>query len=83
MYYCFSQSYSIQKCQKSSRFAGFAPRYPVFHDVLVFKRENIIVGAAKICFSCQKRVFFGESFSDDALQREIEYERLKEILKNN
>jgi hypothetical protein len=56
---------------------------PVFHDVLVFKRENIIVGAAKICFSCQKRVFFGESFSDDALQREIEYERLKEILKNN
>lgn len=55
----------------------------VFRDVLVFKKENEPVAVIRICFSCQEyRVVLKHGVVAKKLVRNIDYKRLKDILKN-
>jgi len=53
---------------------------PVFRDVLVFKKDNGIVGVAKICFECQKIVLIGCEAPSRYFGQKGEYQELYRIL---
>lgn len=53
---------------------------PIFRDVLVFKKDNNIVGIAKICFECQKIVLIGCEPPSRHFGQKGEYQELYRIL---
>lgn len=55
---------------------------PVFRDILVFKKDNNIVGIAKICIGCMKNEIFGAKVNTDYFGQNGDYEKLEKILRN-
>lgn len=50
----------------------------IFRDVLVFQKNNKIVGVVKICFDCGKYYSIGENLPDFNFEK---YDELQELLK--
>jgi hypothetical protein len=56
---------------------------PTFRDVLVFKKDDSIVGFAKICFGCRKIVLIGCEPPSAHFGQKGEYEKLYQTLHGN
>jgi hypothetical protein len=53
---------------------------PYYRDILIFKKQNAIVGYAKICFSCQQEIIVGTNRNTSSFNSQETFEVLKEIL---
>jgi hypothetical protein len=53
---------------------------PIFRDILIFKKDNSIVGVAKICFTCQTILLIGCNPLFPYFGQKGEYEVLKQLL---
>ena len=70
--FCFDENQSIN---------GFMTAcIPFYNDILVFKKENKIVGIAKICFKCEQSTFTESDINTDAFGAKDEFKKLKNIL---
>ncbi|QTV06187.1 hypothetical protein [Faecalibacter bovis] len=53
---------------------------PSYRDILIFKKENEIIGIAKICFQCGQHAISGASGETDWFGGDGDYEKLEKIL---
>lgn len=53
----------------------------VYRDILVFKKNNNVVGLAKICFDCKAHHILGTSISTEGFGQNGDYEKLENLLK--
>ena len=53
----------------------------VYRDILIFKKENKVIGTAKVCFSCKANQIKGTTANTDNFGQEGDYEKLKNILR--
>ncbi|MBI3220120.1 MAG: hypothetical protein HYZ44_11460 [Bacteroidetes bacterium] len=53
---------------------------PVFHDLLVFKKNNKTVGYARICFGCDQIVIVGSKQDSASFGESSDFDKLKELL---
>lgn len=53
---------------------------PEFHDILIFRRNNKIIGMAKISFDCLRHQMIGERYNDSNFGQSGEYKELEKIL---
>jgi len=54
--------------------------WPVYRDVLIFRRRNKISGMAKICFECEKHQIIGSELETWNFGQSEDYKLLKEEL---
>ena len=52
----------------------------LYRDILIFKKQNKVVGTAKICFSCLAHQIKGTNANTDNFGQEGDYGRLEKIL---
>ncbi len=52
----------------------------VYHDILIFKKENKTTGFAKICFSCDQSVITGTPQNTDEFGQSGDYKKLYKLL---
>lgn len=53
----------------------------IFRDVLIFRKDNAIVGIAKLCFGCGGSYFVGTDANTSQFGKSKEYEILLQILR--
>ena len=53
----------------------------VYRDILIFKKDNKVVGTAKICFECMDHQINGATGNTESFGQDGDYEKLKKILK--
>jgi hypothetical protein len=54
---------------------------PVYNDILVFKKENQIIGIAKICFGCNEIHVVGTAADTDRFGSCLGYQKLAKLLR--
>ncbi|MCX2745341.1 hypothetical protein OO013_15795 [Mangrovivirga sp. M17] len=54
--------------------------FPIYRDILVFKKNNQIVGIAKICFGCSGSYFIGTKVTTKGFGTPEDYDKLEKIL---
>lgn len=52
----------------------------IYRDILIFKKQNKIVGTAKICFGCMANEIKGTAANTENFGQDGDYEKLKNIL---
>jgi|SRR5688572_9430095 len=52
----------------------------IYRDILVFKKDNEIIGTAKICFSCNQKVITGAKFNTGEFGQSGDYGKLYKLL---
>lgn len=55
---------------------------PVYRDIFIFKKNNNIIGIAKVCIECEDTYFFGEKVNTFWFGNNLEYFWLKELVCN-
>ena len=55
---------------------------PVYRDILIFKKNEKIIGVAKICFGCEQNIIIGTKANTVNFGHNGDYGRLKNILNN-
>lgn len=70
-------------CEKNYEELVSTACIPVYRDVLIFKRQNKIIGTAKICFDCGYHVIAGAKVNTDAFGQYGDYEKLQKLLYQN
>lgn len=55
---------------------------PFYRDVLVFKKNNQIVGISKICFQCALHSTVGTNKNTEQLGQNGDYKKLEQLLRN-
>lgn len=53
----------------------------VYRDILIFKKQNKIVGTAKICFGCMANEIQGTTANTDNFGQDGDYDKLENILR--
>ena len=53
---------------------------PVFRDILLFKKDNRIVGTARICFDCGQHVITGTTINTEGFGQSGDYGKLYNLL---
>ena len=53
----------------------------VYRDILIFKKDNKVVGTAKVCFGCMANQINGTTANTENFGQEGDYERLEKILR--
>lgn len=53
----------------------------VYRDILIFKKDDKVVGTAKICFDCMANQIHGTTANTENFGQEGDYERLEKILR--
>ena len=53
----------------------------VYRDILIFKKDNKIVGTAKICFGCMANEITGTTANTDNFGMDGDYEKLADLLR--
>lgn len=56
---------------------------PFYNDILIFKKNNNVVGISKICFQCNLQETLGTKLNTEQLGQNGDYEKLQNILKKN
>ncbi len=54
----------------------------IYRDILIFKKNDQVIGTAKICFSCMANQIKGSAAMIDNFGQEGDYDRLGELLRN-
>lgn len=52
----------------------------VYRDILIFKKDNQVVGTAKVCFGCMANQIKGTTANTENFGQDGDYERLSKIL---
>ena len=52
----------------------------IYRDILVFKKENKIIGTAKLCFSCDQSVITGTTLNTEEFGQSGDYKKLFRLL---
>jgi len=52
----------------------------IYRDILVFKKDNKIIGTAKICFGCNQKVITGAVVNTDEFGQSGDYGKLYKLL---
>lgn len=52
----------------------------IYRDILVFKKDNKIIGTAKICFNCNQNVITGTMLNTEEFGQSGDYEKLYKVL---
>lgn len=68
--------------QKDSLQIGYSSCVPIYRDVFLFKRNDSIVGIAKVCFGCGVSVFLGSKVDTEGFGLYTELDKLKKIIRN-
>jgi len=68
-------------CERKHADAVYAACIAVYRDVLVFKKNNKIVGTAKICFDCDQSVIMGTTLNTEEFGQSGDYQKLYKILR--
>lgn len=55
---------------------------PTFRDIIIFKKDEHVVGIAKICFECEQHSIVGTKQNTDDFGQSGDYEKLAQLLKN-
>lgn len=55
---------------------------PYYRDILIFKKQNKVIGTAKLCFDCMKSQIHGTTANTKNFGDSGEFKKLEEILKN-
>lgn len=55
---------------------------PVYRDILVFKKDNKIIGVSKICFDCHLFRIIGTSANTENFGQDGDFDKLLRILKS-
>jgi hypothetical protein len=55
---------------------------PFYRDILIFKKQNKVIGTAKLCFDCMKYDIKGTIANTDNFGQNGDFEKLIEVLKN-
>ena len=66
----FHGDYSLAACE------------PIYRDILIFKKENNIIGVSKICFECGLHYTIGTTKNTEQLGQNGDYEKLNLLLKD-
>jgi hypothetical protein len=54
---------------------------PIYRDILVFKKNDKVVGVAKICFHCEQNQIVGTMANTENFGQDGDYERLYKIIR--
>lgn len=54
----------------------------IYRDILIFKKNDQVIGTAKVCFSCMANQIKGSTAMIDNFGQEGDYDRLGELLRN-
>lgn len=54
---------------------------PIYRDILLFKKQNKVIGTAKICFDCMDSQINGTAANTSNFGQDGDYRRLQAILK--
>lgn len=55
---------------------------PYYRDILIFKKQNKVIGTAKLCFDCMKSQIHGSKANTKNFGDSGEFKKLEGILKN-
>lgn len=77
----FASLDSIFQVKKHQSFGSYAC-IPTFRDILIFKKDEHVVGIAKICFECEQHSIVGTKQNTDNFGQSGDYEKLAQLLKN-
>jgi hypothetical protein len=53
----------------------------VYRDILIFKKNNAVVGTAKICFGCMANKIIGTNANTENFGMDGDYEKLEDLLR--
>ena len=53
----------------------------VYRDILIFKKDNKVIGTAKICFECMEKQINGTAANTENFGQDGDYEKLKKLLR--
>ncbi|MEO6252993.1 MAG: hypothetical protein ABIO79_06800 [Ferruginibacter sp.] len=67
-------------CEKKHKEVLSTTCEAVYRDILVFKKENKIIGTAKICFGCIKSIIAGTRANTDEFGQSGDYDELFKLL---
>lgn len=70
--------FSEKKCDSPFAYACGA----IYRDIILFYKNDSLVGIAKICFGCRQYRIFGTKKNDEDFGQCEGYEKLQEILNN-
>lgn len=68
--------------EKSTLFNETSRCEPIYRDILIFKKQNKVIGTAKLCFDCMKSDIKGTTANTDNFGQDGDFEKLEVILKN-
>lgn len=54
---------------------------PIYRDILIFKKQNKVIGTAKLCFSCMQSDIHGTYADTENFGQDGDFEKLIEVLK--
>lgn len=60
---------------------GLSGCAPFYRDILIFKKNNIIIGFSKICFQCQVHYTIGTKRNTIQLGQNGDYSKLEKLLR--
>ena len=67
-------------CERKHKNLITMPCIAYYRDILVFKKENKIIGIAKICFDCDQSVITGTTLNTSEFGQSGDYGKLYKIL---
>ena len=67
-------------CERKHKEAYAMACIAIYRDILVFKKDNKIIGTAKICFECDQNVITGTTLNTSEFGQSGDYGKLYKIL---
>ncbi len=67
-------------CQRKHKEVTASACIAIYRDILVFKKENKIIGTAKLCFSCDQCVITGTRLNTEEFGQSGDYGKLYKLL---
>jgi hypothetical protein len=55
-------------------------KLPIYRDILIFKKNNMVICVAKICFGCHKNLIIGRQVNSINFGEYRDYEKLSKLL---
>ncbi|KFF17327.1 hypothetical protein B0A62_09685 [Flavobacterium hydatis] len=68
--------------QQDSLRNEYAACIPKYRDIFIFKKNDSIIGIAKVCFGCGISQFLGTKVDTDGFGLQTELEKLEKIIRN-
>lgn len=67
-------------CERKHKESIAMPCTAIYRDILVFKKDNRMIGIAKLCFDCDRYVISGTSLNTSDFGQSGDFQKLYDIL---